>query len=96
MTGTITEEELRIRKTTIVVMAYEELDESELRDPVRVLSALQWARSSFFMGYNDKHFGDCTKVPMTCMRCYVDNARERAVKIISMLDRDSEFTSPEK
>ena len=35
----------------------------------------------------DEHCGDCTKQSMRCMRCYVDEYKEKADKVIEMIFR---------
>jgi len=35
-----------------------------------------------------KHCGDCTHVPATCMRCLVEDYRERAAKLVQYLDHN--------
>ena len=32
-----------------------------------------------------KHCGDCTKEPMTCMRCYVDSTRREAMHVFEFM-----------
>lgn len=73
-----------LKQMTITVLALEEIDDEEFtRD--RMWAVVIYSRNLYLMGRGDKHYGDCTKVPMTCSRCFIDNARDKAKEIISVL-----------
>lgn len=41
--------------------------------------------NDFLPALNTEHYGDCVKVPMTCIRCYVETIMKKADEIGGLL-----------
>jgi len=48
----------------------------------------KWVKD-FLPSINEKHFGDCTNAPMTCMRCVLDEFYNHVDNLINFLVTNS-------